>query len=221
MRRDGLSKTIFVFVLIMPVMLMAQAAQNAKESIINEKQIAISKMQLERDQLEVREFKTLLETMDAIELPQGMFDYKVVNAKLLFAMRREQEQANQKASQSHREVRQSRREARKERQEALATENVRDRIQATDDQRDLRDDRRDRKSTVRRAKKMGAIIDQATNLLLALGREDAEAISKNRELMGEFLQLLYEDLEATKRELGEDRRERREDRRERRTDRRQ
>ncbi len=217
--REALIIIIAATAFIVPSVLSAQALRNAKESLSNERQIAVDKVQLARDQKETEEFETLLAEMDALSLPEAIDDFRKLNARLRLAMQREYGQASGKVVRTDREVRESRREAAAERREARRTGDVRDRMQARDDRRDLRDDRRDRASAESRAARMGAIIEETGRLRAVVNDGDVQAISQNRELMGEFLQLLRSDLEADRTELREDRRERREDRRERRTDR--
>ncbi|NIM20787.1 MAG: hypothetical protein GTO51_11250 [Candidatus Latescibacteria bacterium] len=204
--------------LVMPSVLSAQAARNAKEALANESQIAVDKLQIVRDREEIKEFEALLEAMDQLEAVYAGEDFRKINMKLRVAMQREFEQAKGKFAQTRREARQSRREARGEWQEARMTGNARDRVQARDDRRDLRDDRRDREAAKIRTERMRVILSETKALQSELDRGSGVALAINRALLGEFLRLLQEDLEATESELKEDRRERREDRRERRTD---
>ncbi len=212
--------TIALVIFGAPSLAGAQAARNAREAVVDNRQIALDKAQLQRDAVEVADFEKLVRALEDAREDRMVKRYRDANARVRAAMQREIEQSRRKVGQAGREVRQDRREWRGERMEANATGDPRDHAQAMDDRHDLRDDRRDRRSSADRLREMERIAAEAAALAddLAPGRH--EKIDRNQALAGEFLSLMREDAAATTAELSEDRRERREDRRERRTDRR-
>ena len=207
-------------VILIPVLVLAQASRNTKEAANNRHQISVDKQQIARDQREVEEFERMLRKMDTLREPRATETFTRINTKIRTAMNRELEQAWAKSAQSGREVNHSRRENRGEQQEAAATGLASDYHQLIDDRRDLRDDRRDRRGAAARADRMNAILASSDALQAAVRNRNADAIAENRRLMGEFLEVLRADLAANSAELAEDRRESAEDQRERRTDRR-
>lgn len=204
----------------LPAVVFAQTGRNAKELVVNERQISAGKQRLNRDAREIGEFQQLLVDFDTARRAGAVDTYLRINTSIRAAMHREVEQARAGTRQASREVGQSRRERRSERQEANVTGSAHDYHQLRDDRRDLRDDRRDRDAAKSRVDRMDAILSRSDALQPAVRDGNLDAIAENRRLMGAFLEVMQSDLGATRTELGEDRRERREDRRERRTDRR-
>lgn len=215
MKRHLLTATLL---LLAPALVNAQAARNAHEAAIDNRQIMTDKAQLDRDVAEIAAFETALGRLDA---GGTTVQYVDASRNIRAAMAREVEQARRKVGQATHEVNQSRREARGEQVEANVTGAPRNDAQAADDRHDKRDDRRDRRGRAELLQDMERVAAQAASLQTAIARGDPNAMRSNTALAREFLLLMKEDVAQTRNELGEDRGERREDRRERRTDRRQ
>lgn len=203
-----------------PALATGQAARNAHEAVVDNRQVALDRAQLERDAVEMTEFKKLVRGLEDAHEDRMVKRYREANARVHAAMQREIEQARRKTAQAGHEVRQDRREWRGERVEADVTGDPRDYGQAIDDRHDLRDDRRDRRARADVLRDMERVAQEAASLENDLVPGRREKIARNEALAREFLSLMQEDAAATAGELSEDRRERREDRRERRTDRR-
>ena len=174
---------------------------------------------LERDKAELVLFEQHLAAFDSVWTAgdQGILDAALT--VVVADMRREVDQAQDKAKQAQAEKRQSSRELRRDRRERREDEEDnadedelrRDRIQQRDDRRDRRDDINDLQAAGYRDKRQGGILSEITASPLSVGEE--AAFTHKQGLIQEFLELLKADYEATGQELAEDQRERREDRR--------
>jgi hypothetical protein len=218
-RKHGLIALTLCFSLL-PALAAAQAARNAHEAAVDNRQIAVDKVKIDRDSQELREFENLLSRLDDAREDRMVTRYQETNSAIHAAMQREMTQARRSVEQAAHEVRQSRREAAGEHQEAAMTGSPRDQWQAADDRHDLRDDRRDRNSQSTRFEEMKRLSALSAGLENDIRRGDRKAMQKNVDLARQFADVMRADLTANGRELVEDRGERREDRRERRTDRR-
>ena len=211
---------VLAIAVILPSIVSAQAVRNAKEAVVNNKQIKDGKSIIKRDTGEIQELEKLLTQWDQARIDGAMDNFKLLNTKIREAMTREDGQAAAKLVQAKAELGQSRRELRGERREVWATDGSRHRAQLRDDRRDRRDDRRDLKKVTNRAHHLTMIRSDTRDLLWRMIEDnDGKAFKKTRELYANFVKVMKQDLAAQVIELGEDRGERREDRRERRTDR--
>ena len=209
-------------------------AQNVKERVQNNVQIAEGKKNLERDTRELAAFKAKVVNFDAAFENRNLAEVGNLKLSILADMKREVEQSKVKAAkarkeiaQSSAEVRSDRRELKRDRKDSNSTRRdkrddqkdmARDKANKRDDKRDRRDDIRDQKSIVDRLEKQSGILQKLTAYSFSFDAGALQTAAANKVLIGNFVQTMRADIVATKQELSEDMRENREDRRETRDD---
>jgi len=209
-----------------------QAFRNVVEAGRNNRQIAVDKVQITRDQKELDEFNMQMDLLNEALVRNDVETADRLRYQLIEAMRREISQGNAKLSQDKREVSQSHSEVRSENREIRGDrgeirkkgETLKesmdlrgDKFDRRDDRQDLRDDKRDRKNQVAILNRQKDIIGRAD--LLPVRNGSTRQIEELMRLFSQFELTMERDLEFTRSELVEDRAEKAEDRIERHDDR--
>lgn len=232
-------KTHLILTLALSIMtssVFAQAVRNTTERIGNQRELAVSEAQLERDLQELADFKIHVNAferaVDRADLPGARRHLALLTAD----MQREIQQSEAKIAGKQREVQQSKSEVASERRDLARGRRDRRRTQADraddvrdqsrnrrdkrDDQRDLADDRDDRNEQVARLNRQRDI----RNVFVSLNLSDESKLTKakaNLQLLNVFADTMEADIAETREEISEDKKESREDRRETRDDRRE
>ena len=186
--------------LLVPLTLPAQAAERRSDR----RQVATDKAQLVGDVSDVRRLERLVAELDQARAAGNAPQEQSAQMRIAAMLRQEAREGRRDARQDARETAGSRRELGRDRATG---------VPRGDDRRDLRDDRRDAAASAERAKRQQVIITELRQIQPNVAAGNADAVSRQRALLDEFLAVAKADAKATGRELGEDRRELREDRR--------
>ena len=232
-----MQKKTYITLFIMMVLMNYQSfAQNTKERIQNNNQIAEGKKNLERDTKELAEAKVKVSLFNKEFDAKNLAEVKILKLKIIKDFRREVRQSEEKAVKARREISQSSAEVRSDRRELQRDRNDsnqrsrydkkddkkdmrRDQANKRDDKRDRRDDIRDFEAQVERAEQQKTILDGLIKFTFGFEGILLEKSIAQKVLMEKFINTMEADIAAIKREIAEDKRERNEDRRERRDDR--
>jgi len=219
-----------------PQLLSAQVFRDRLEKRNTHHEIRIAKKHLERDPLEIGEFKNSIKDFKIAYLSGDEDGLNMAKSNLVVQMDREIDQSRSKAHDGSQELRRSNRELQGAHQDL-------DQSHADlafglgkrwDARRDLRDDRRDRRDELRdveddrqdlavlekRLLMQEKIRDRFVNQTMITATRDINNVPEVV-MLGNFLQTMEEDLLWTEEELKEDKKELREDRQELREDRRE
>lgn len=211
-----------------------QVRRDRAEKASDKNEILTGKEQLERDRVELREFRLLVDAYHQALSARQLKKIRESEKALVKAMKRELLQNRRKTGQDSREAKRggaerasSARDIRQSRRDLAAPGHdpgdVRD---LRDDRRDRRDDRRDQRDDVQDLKSRSYRLKQQQDLhdqfvKATVGAKGEEQQQDIRKILASFTGTMEADIAATKAEIGEDRRELREDRRETREDRRE
>lgn len=214
--------------------LSAQTMVKTIEASNNQKEIKVTKAELDRDLRELNEIKTNLIELEIAIHNGNLHKVNALRNVIINTIQREINQSEQKIKQSRKEVSRSNSELNASRRETRRTKNtaknngvittsevlniIDDKRDQNDDQRDLSDDRFDLQKQILIAERQKTIFSSLKNVFV--DDSFSSQLTDVKKLIHQFVNTMETDIASTLAELSEDKKEMQEDRRERVEDRR-
>ncbi len=214
--------------------LSAQTIVNTIEASNNQKEIEVTKAELDRDLRELNQIKTNLIDLEIAIHNGNLNKVNVLRNEVIHIMQREINQSEQKIKQARKEVSRSNSELNASRRETRRTKNtaknngiittsevlniIDDKKDQNDDRRDLSDDRSDLQKQILLAERQKTIFSSLKNVVV--DDSFSSKLTDVKKLIHQFVNTMEADIASSLAELSEDKKETQEDRRERVEDRR-